>query len=437
METVIIGVLRAFSSSILISLMVFSLSRPKFGKSAMIALLVVFCFIDCVASLYFYLRNDLTALVWFDVLLFCVLGIAAKPLTKDTPLQWLFSYVTALNMFCAAVVASYLLSRLFPFPMLSNALIRIAMLSTLIFVFMRFLRPLHRQVVERWSIFFLLTFVVLMNFIYYFLKGGNIERSLIENAVPLLLVILTMVLIYCTVFAMLSGLSREYELRAKNARIEMHQNLLDSELAAAQDYVRFARQSRHDMRHHDAIVLECLAQGDIEEAQAYLNQHEQSMQESALRALCENQVANAVLRLYEQRCLDDGIDIAFQVALPLRLSLPSLVLGSLLSNILENAWKACRVEKASGGTACIVLVAKVDEHDRLIVELRNSASRPILFEEGMPLKENGVRGIGTQSVSDMVERYEGMVRFFQKDGMFFTQIIFSLPEDAAHATSQA
>lgn len=82
-----------------------------------------------------------------------------------------------------------------------------------------------------------------------------------------------------------------------------------------------------------------------------------------------------------------------------------------------------------------MLAAKVDELDRLIVELRNSASRPILFEDGMPLKEGKGRGVGTQSVSDMVERYQGMVRFFQKDGMFFTQIIFSLPEDAVPVAS--
>ncbi|MEA5019373.1 MAG: GHKL domain-containing protein [Gordonibacter sp.] len=427
METVIIGVIRTLCSGLLAALLVFTLSRPKYGKRVIGALLAAICLIDIGTSIYFYLQNDLTGLARFDTLLFCLVGIAAKPFFHDTPMQWLFNYTTALNMYCATLVISYLVSRVLPYPMVGNILIRAAILTTLIFIFLRFLRPLYRQVAERWSIFFLLTLAMLLNFSFYLLRGDDIERTLIENAAPLLLLILVMVLIYATIFCALRTLSREYELRSENVRIQLHQTMLDAELVAAQDYVRFARQSRHDMRHHDAIVLEYLDQGSIQEAQAYLEQHARGLQENALRIFCENQTANAIFHLYEQRCLSDSIDITVHAIIPRRLSLPNPALGALLSNILENAWKACRTEKEKGNAAHLSVSAEIDEYDRLTIEVRNTTSCTIQFEKGTPLRGDGSKGTGTQSVEDIVGQCEGMVRFSQQDNTFLVQIVLPLP----------
>ncbi|MEG0324145.1 MAG: GHKL domain-containing protein, partial [Raoultibacter sp.] len=423
MEEIAIGIVRTFSSGLLASLLVFTLSRPKYGKPAIAALIAVICLVDIGTSIYFYLQDDLTALARFDVLLFCIIGIVAKPFFRDTVMQWLFNYTTALNMYCAAVIISYLLSRALPFPMLSNVFIRIVILSALIFVFLRFLRPLYRQVAERWSLFFLLTVVILLNFIYYLVGGTNIEETLVNNAVPLVLIILVMVLAYFTIFATLRSLSQEYGLRNENVRMQLHQTLLDAELAAAQDHVRLARQSRHDMRHHDAIVLEYLEQGRIGEAQSYLEQHEQSIRKETLHTFCENQTANAIFHLYEQRCLADNISLVVNAAIPTKLPLPDPTLGALLSNLLENAWKACRNENEKGATAHLAVTAEIDQHDRLTIEVRNSASHTVQFEDGMPLRANGSRGIGTQSACDIVGRYGGMARFSQENGAFIAQIV--------------
>ena len=426
METVIIGIVRTLCSGLLAALLVFTLSRPKYGKPAIGTLLAIICLIDISTSVYFYLQNDLTGLARFDTLLFCLIGIAAKPFFHDTPMQWLFNYTTALNMYCAALVISYLLSRVLPFPMVSNILIRAAILLGLIFIFLRFLRPLYRQVAERWSIFFLLTLAMLLNFSYYLLYGDNIEQTLIENAEPLLLLILVMVLIYATIFSTLRTLSREYELRNENVRIQLHQTMLDAELVATQDYIRLAQQSRHDMRHHDAIVLEYLSQGSIHEAQVYLEHHTRGIQENALRTFCENQTANAIFHLYEQRCLSDGVDITVHAIIPRRLPLPDPTLGALLSNILENAWKACRVEKEGGNDGRLSISAEVDEYDRLTIEVRNTTSHAVQLKNGTPLRAEGSKGTGTQSVGDIVERCKGMVRFSQEGDTFVVQIVLPI-----------
>lgn len=430
METVIVGVLRTLTTGVLASFFVFALSRPKYGKTPMIILLIAVVLVDISSSIYFYLQNDLTTLARFDIFLFCFIGVVAKPLFSDTPMQWLFNYVTALNMYVANVIVSYLLSRLLPVPMVSNIILRVIIFSGILFLFIRFLRPLYRQVVERWSIFFFLAVAILANFAYYIFRDANIEAMFIENAPELLLIILTMVLVYFTIFATLRSLSKEYELREENARIQLQQALLSSELAAAQDFIRLAKQSRHDMRHHDAVLLEYLAQNKTENARSYLEQHERSTHSSAFRNFCENQTVNAIFNLYEQRCVNDGIKTTFQTNLPSQLSIPDPTLGVLFSNILENAWKACRTERSNNNEAGILCIAEVDDVGRLIVEARNDVSRTIRFENGIPLREDGDKGVGTQSVNDTVAQYKGMVRYSQQGNTFIAQVVFTLPVES-------
>ena len=392
------------------------------------------CLLDIGTSAFFYVGRDLTTLAQFDLLLFCAIGLVAKPFFWDTPMQWLFSYVAAINMYCATVVVSYLLSRFLPSPAWGNIFIRIVLFASLIVLFRKYLRPLYRQVVERWSVFLLLTVAVLLNFIYYVAGSSDIERTLVENAPALMLIVVVMVMVYFTIFASLSSLLKESALRAENAAMHAQRTLLDSELTAARDYVRLARQNRHDMRHHDAIVLEYLSQGEIAEAREYLEQHEQCLRSQAARDLCENQTANAVFLLYEQRCLDEGIDISFRVALPASVHVSNVMLGALFSNLLENAWKTCRSERASGRTAGMVVASEIDGCNRLVIDVRNSATEPVSFEGGMPLRADGKRGLGTQSVADIVDQCKGMVRFSQKEGTFAVQIVIAPTDEGDPGT---
>jgi sensor histidine kinase regulating citrate/malate metabolism len=95
-------------------------------------------------------------------------------------------------------------------------------------------------------------------------------------------------------------------------------------------------------------------------------------------------------------------------------------LGSMLSNILENALEACRKTKCD--KRFVTFIAEIED-DILKIELQNTASGEVEIRNNMPIstKKNG--GTGTKSVLYVVERYHGMLNFRQNGDTFITQIV--------------
>lgn len=184
-----------------------------------------------------------------------------------------------------------------------------------------------------------------------------------------------------------------------------------------------SKQSRHDLRHHNGILHEYLTSGDVGGALEYLQYYEESLAESGLVQHCKNPTANVVLSLYEKKANADDISFSLNAVIPDNLSISPSELGTMFSNLLENALEAC--ERTRSPAPMISFVADTDE-DSLKIELRNSVDGKVEFEHNLPIstKENG--GTGTKSVLRIVEKHKGMLRFTQENDVFITQIILPL-----------
>lgn len=89
------------------------------------------------------------------------------------------------------------------------------------------------------------------------------------------------------------------------------ENLLHLELSAYQEYIDITRQHRHDLRHHNALIMGMLSTGNISAALTYLSDYDDSITEVVLQQYCNNPVANSVFQLYKQRT--EVSNIAFTV----------------------------------------------------------------------------------------------------------------------------
>lgn len=423
MNELLINLLRCSVSAIMNALLLFTLAQPKYGKKVMITAVLGVFSVDICSSIYFYLQGDFTTLAKFDILLFFVMFIAMKPLFYDSIMQWCFNLITTMNIFAAIVVLSYYLCDFLPYPYYANTLLRFLFFAVVILLLRRYMRPLYRRVVEHWNVFFLVVVGITLNFAYYILASEDIEITLYEQFVPLFLLILLMVFVYISIFYSLKTLSSEYALREENIKTSARQKLLQSELNSYEEFVRISRQNRHDLRHHNALLLEYLACGDIDGARAYLQQYDESIAETALRQYCQSPVANAVFRLYERRAEESGIAYAVSADIPEKLQLTAPELGVLLSNLLENACEAC--EKLTGPNQFIAFTANTDE-ERLKIELSNSVGDMVLFKDDLPVssKQNG--GIGSKSIARIISKYGGLIRFKQDHDKFVTQIVLPL-----------
>ena len=206
---------------------------------------------------------------------------------------------------------------------------------------------------------------------------------------------------------------------------EMQRALLETEIHSYRESLEAARQARHDMHHHNALVSEFLKTGDVSGALAYLETNDRAIDAQKHDRFSSDPTANAVLRIFNRRAQANDVDFSATVDLPEALSLEPPEISSLLSNLLENAFAATENEEPQKRHASIT--AHADERG-LLIEARNSTSTPVIFNGGVPVSKKPGGGTGTRSIAHIVERHGGIVRFDQKDGVFSVQIVMPMAD---------
>lgn len=422
MNTLIPDLLRAVITNVMLVALLYTMSQPKYNKKWIyITATLVVVVIDLGLNFYFYLQQDYTSIFKVDLFLLLIIAVVFKPLFRDAKMQWLFSYVTVLNIYAAIVFLSYILRGLFPNPVYGNAFLRFVLFAVVVFIFWRFAGPLYRKVAEHWNLLLLLTVALLVNFLYYFTAAGDIQQSLEQGFFSILLLVFLEAFLYISIFLLLKVSSDRYDLREEKIKSDARQELLQLELAAQDEFVSMARQNRHDLRHHNALLADYLDRGDVDGAKKYLRQHDARITETVLRQYCKNPVANAVLRLYERRAEQNGIAFSVSADIPEQLPFTAPETGELFSNLLENACEACERSAAKG---CFIALITHMEEGRLLLELRNTVDTETAFDRtGLPLSQKSGGGTGTRSMAKIMKKYGGMLRFKQKNDVFLTQII--------------
>jgi hypothetical protein len=419
MRDIFPDLLRSVASDAMVIILLFSLAHPR-KKKWVIFLIAVFIIIDAVLESSSYFRGDYTSVVKINLYFGVPAIFCAKLLFSESFAQWCFNVLTAMNIFMMTVFISYHLSDLLPFSLYANTVIRVVLMGGAALLFYKKLRPLYSSVLERWYIYVLPSFGIFSCFAFLYLFRGDIEDVLVNEAGMLILLCVLSVFVYVMIFWSLKSVTDEYDAREEAARSRQQQELLTAELEANEEFINAARQSRHDLRHHDAIVLEYLQGGEIEQAKEYLRSHDDAIRVSALHEYCLNRTANAVLRLYEKKTAAKKIVFSVSADIPENLPIPQSELGGILSNILENALEACERSEGSGGS--IHFSAEIKER-LLLIELRNTSAEETVFKDGLPVSGRKNGGFGTRSVLNAVTANGGMAEFSKDGDEFIARIV--------------
>ncbi|MEG0734790.1 sensor histidine kinase [Anaerorhabdus sp.] len=204
---------------------------------------------------------------------------------------------------------------------------------------------------------------------------------------------------------------------------ELKNELLQSEINSYKIFLDNAYQTRHDIRHHDTVLLAKLEEGNIEEAKAYLQSHVVTFNETSLKKFCNNSTVNIVLRIYENRSQEKNISFFAYVNIPSDIGLKDPEIGSLLGNLLENALNECVKEPEKN--PYIKLTMEL-EKNQLLLEVRNSLFTNLIFRNGIPVSNKPNGGIGTRSITSTVKTYNGMISFSQNNDEFIARIIIPM-----------
>lgn len=240
-----------------------------------------------------------------------------------------------------------------------------------------------------------------------------------DNPVPWLAVLTTemtlVVVEYAALMRIVVLMGQRQNVRVEEARRKILENQLETERV----YVEQAQAHRHDMRHYMSAIGGYIEKGDLDGAKAYLTEHQALLDRERLVVYCENTVANALLRLYQNRCQTEGIPCEIQVTIPEQMTLNGLELATVLGNVLENAWEAnsrARVPKLTVRTCH-------NNNGMLLIEIENGVMGEVKFRDGLPQTNKAGGGLGMRNVVRVLDKHGGMLRCSQRGDRFYTQIV--------------
>ena len=127
---------------------------------------------------------------------------------------------------------------------------------------------------------------------------------------------------------------------------------------------------RHDMRHHLLMISGLLAGGKQEQALAYIQDVQNSIDAITPQRLCDNETVNLLLCAFKARAEKLGVSLETRAQLPDSLCLPDTELCILLSNGLENALNAA--SRLPNDAKRSVHVFCGMRQGSLLIEIRNS-----------------------------------------------------------------
>lgn len=192
------------------------------------------------------------------------------------------------------------------------------------------------------------------------------------------------------------------------------------------------RRTRHDLRHHTALLKQIRQSGDLSALDELINTYtEQNCLDQPLM-FCENKTVNIVLALYSETAYKNKISLSVKADIPEDIFADKKDIAVVFGNVLENAADACKdvdgerfidltavYKTTAGGAGCLTLSVK-----------NSFAVAPSLNENGVfnSTKHAG-EGIGISSVKSIAEKYGGACSFTPEGTVFTVSVILYEQQD--------
>lgn len=234
-------------------------------------------------------------------------------------------------------------------------------------------------------------------------------------------------MVHLVVLGILTRLAQGYAIKEQYRTTKFLASVQTSQMAALQYNLDRLRKTRHDYRHHLITLKGLLDQNKQEQARDYINGYLGSSEAHSMVEYCSNASSNAILNYYIQLARDRGVDLETSISLPPSLPLPDIDFCTILGNLLSNAVEACLRQTSS--PAFIKINIGQAGKSMIALSVRNTYTHPIRLKDGcfMSSKREDL-GTGTASVRYLAERYNGILNYTYKDGIFEASLLLNPPD---------
>jgi len=316
---------------------------------------------------------------------------------------------------------------------LANGLYLIArsvLLALLFSFFLLFLRPrflkVESEIGQKWTIPLILSTLVLLLLVFVGVFPTDWSKRDSSNYYLIgylgVFVAGFYISIYLFIRDSLKQKHKELDEQAMNKKIEAMECKINQDEA----YQKIIDKKEHDLHHHIAVLKSLLENGQYPEALIYLREYDQQATPFARPYHSGSFALDAILSMYLARFKEEGVAFDCRLVLPPDCPLLENEIIGLFANALENANNGVLVVNKEKP---FVSLSGQESKGFYVITLKNSA-KPVSFKNGIPLRKDASRGIGSQNIVDILNRHNGFYSFDYQDDVFIFE--GAIPLEAPH-----
>lgn len=404
--------------------------REPFKKRVIVGLFVMIFGISLLS--YQLYTQGVDSVNRFAILIILVIQLSWFLICSDDDFfVSLFSFLTFVNIY---VSISYISDTLainadrLAF-VITRIVIRLTIYIVILPLLFKFVRPRFRRLVDalgkEWMtaglvpLMFLIVQIMVLYYPapYWYWTHDNWSRFIIITVYMLFLAV------YYLLYIQANAIVEKYALEKRQLLMAQQEKLWESELARQKATATLVFQQRHDMHHHNAVIIDMLQNGDTEQLKTYMKSVDAALNAHNANTFCTNPIANSIFNLYARRGEEEGIKTIFNVSVPKIIGIDNIDLTCVLGNTLENALEGCLRLPKDVEREIIVTAKFID--NRLRVQVENTCRTDIVFNDELPVTQKQGGGTGIKSILYTAERYDGTAGFSTVDGKFITQIVLN------------
>lgn len=354
-------------------------------------------------------------------ILYALLFLEGKTLMKVIMVLIAFSLILGINMLVANAIAAILNIELLTEGD-SVRLIALFLTKILFFAAMKIIVKLFKKegfTLKSPELFAAAVMLVLTHVIAVILIAVQMNENNAEQLT--FIAILSTILTDIFIIYMMRKISKDNK---NTLRISLLELQLSEQKQMSEDAGQISKEikkAEHDLKHHLLSVLGTLENGDTQEAEEYLRTLLKEYETSIFKYISlENSAINSVLNFKIGRCRANGIDFKLEIESDFA-GFDDTDICVLLSNLLDNAIEASQLVPESP----MITLTVTNKQNYLCILVRNRIMESVLAKNKQlkTTKQNKKNhGLGLYSVSQIVDKYEGMKNFYEKNGYFVADI---------------
>lgn len=233
-------------------------------------------------------------------------------------------------------------------------------------------------------------------------------------------IVIADIMTYCFYLA----LNKEYENLIKIKLLEQQNENAKKHMEETEAFLERMQTIKHDIKNQLLTIYGYIEKNKNDEAKKYIETLTETYPSVAAVVNTDNDAFNAIVNSKMELCGRKKIFIGVQVQRNSVSGISAVDTGIIIGNLLDNAIEA------ADKTAQRRITLEVQRMGRyLSILVRNSIDKSVL-EENPKLKttkgDDEVHGIGIKSVCNVVEKYDGMIDFYEEWGEFCVHVMLDI-----------